>query len=213
MKIKYLVLVSFLFVLCGCTSLQKENVEDIVGTLATGYDKANIYRTGYSYYLSQGLTVTDYSLCNETIESNDNTFYLYVDLISYYNKKEIKHEKSDNSKYYSEISMNGKNGYFEINLKENNKYLIEIMFNYAKIEVMVDETNINVALKYAISILKSIEYNDNIIKNLLEEDVLNYQEEVYDIFGNTGTSSYLTALEQDQYVEPDEEVKDSDYIK
>lgn len=39
--------------------------------------------------------------------------------------------------------MIGKFGYVEVNLLKNDKYLVEIMYNYAKIEVIVDKSNLN----------------------------------------------------------------------
>ena len=87
------------------------------------------------------------------------------------------------------------------------------MYNYAKIEVIVDEKNINLAVSYAVSILRSIEYNDNIIANLLGDDVLSYQEEAYNIFNteSSESSNVLKAIEEDKYVE-EESIKDTDLI-
>ena len=87
------------------------------------------------------------------------------------------------------------------------------MFNYAKIEMMVEESDINNALNYAIAILRSVNYSDEIINNLLNEDILSYQEETYNIFNTTSgeKSNYLMAVEQDQYVE-EQTIKDSDLI-
>ena len=212
MKIKYFILVLMMVILCGCQTINNTSIDTIINGLNNTISKTNTFRTGYSYYLPNGLTVKDYSLYNETIESEDYTFYLYVDLVSYYNNIENNYEICDKCYYSKALNIDKKNGYLEINLKENNQYLIEIMFNYAKIEVMVDEANINYALSYAVTILKSVIFNDNIVANLLGEDILNYQEEVYDIFNTVSTdSNYLKALEQDQYEEP-QTIKDTDLI-
>ena len=42
-------------------------------------------------------------------------------------------------------------------------------------------------LSYAISLLSSISYNDKIIENMIGEDILNYNENEYNIFE---TASY-----------------------
>ena len=213
MKIKYIILIIIMVLLCGCQKVNDTNIEDIVNKISKNIEEVNTYHTGYSYYIPQGLKVKEYSLYNDVLENDKYTFYLYVDLISYYNKVKNDYAINDSAFYSTKISSKDKYGYLEINLKENNQYLIEIMFNYAKIEVMVDKDSINDSLSYAVAILRSIEYNDNIIANLLGDDVLSFQEETYNIFNTTSSdkSNYLQKLEEDQYVE-EENVKDADLI-
>jgi hypothetical protein len=213
MKIKHFILIVFMLLICACQKVNDESLEQIVGKVSSHINSSNVYRTGYSYYLPTGLNVKEYSLYNELLESSDYTFYLYVDLISYYNQTKNTYEKNDKAYYSATINHDDKYGYIEINLKENNQYLIEIMYNYAKIEVIVDEKNINLAVSCAVSILRSIEYNDNIIANLLGDDVLSYQEEAYNIFNTESSenSNVLKAIEEDKYVE-EESIKDTDLI-
>ena len=213
MKIKRLLLCLIVLFICGCQTISKTSIDDLINELATNINRVNVYRTGYSYYKTIGLSIKESSIYNEILESDSSTYYLYVDLISYYNKTNFDYKKSEKSYYSSSIEKGKKKGYLEINLQENNQYLIEIMFNYAKIEVMVDKEDITKALNYAIAILRSIEYNDDIINNLLDENVLSFQEETYNIFNTTSSdvSNYLKAVEQDQYVE-DEQIKDTDLI-
>lgn len=212
MKIKYIILSLFMFLLCGCGNIQDESIESIINELATTSNKVNQYHTGYSYYLPTGMKVKEYSSMNEVLETDENVYYLYVDLISYHKKNKNDYEVNEQLYYSKKIETDKKFGYIQISLQENDEYLIEIMFNYAKIEVMVEKDDINVALNYAVSILKSIKYNDSVIENLLGNDVLSFQEQVYDIFHTDSTekSNYLKAIEEDQYVEPD--VKDTDLI-
>ena len=56
------------------------------------------------------------------------------------------------------------------------------MYNYAKIEVIIDEDRINDVVSYAMIVLSSIKYNDEIINNLMGENVLDYKEIDFDIF-------------------------------
>ena len=213
MKIKRLLLCLAIFLLCGCQTVNNKKIEDITDQLSSDINEVNVYRTGYSYYIPTGLTVKEYSLYNEVLESDNLTFYFYIDIISYYNKVAFDYKPSDKLYYSAKINKGNKTGYLEINLQENNQYLIEIMFNYAKIEVMVDEDSIKSALSYAIAVLRSVDYNDEIIGNLLDENVLSYQEEIYNIFNTSSAdvSNYLKAVEQDQYVE-EEQIKDTDLI-
>lgn len=213
MKVKHILLFIFVFFMCACQTLQNTTIDELTIKLNQSINKVNTYRTGYSYYLPSGLSVKEYSLYNEVIESENITFYFYVDLISYFNKINFDYQKNNSSYFSKALNADNKSGYLEINLKENNQYLIEIMFNYAKIEMMVEESDINNALNYAIAILRSVNYSDEIINNLLNEDILSYQEETYNIFNTTSgeKSNYLMAVEQDQYVE-EQTIKDSDLI-
>ena len=211
MKIKYIMLISILLVLCGCQKLNDKPIDSITNKIYETIDNANVFRTGYSYYLPNSLAVKEYNDFNDVIESDENIFYLYVDLISYYNKKNFNFEKSYDSYYSNVLSKDDKTGYVEINLKENDKYLIEIMYNYAKIEVMVDKNNMNVALNYAVGILRSIKYQDSIIEHLVSSNVLSYQEEIYDIFTKVkNKENYLTVSDDSNVIEDD--IKDNDLI-
>lgn len=208
---KLILIVLSLFTICGCTNIKNESISSLTKEIAVSVDEYNTVRTGFKYYLPVGLVVDKTTLYNEVIKSTNYTYYLYVDVISYYNKTQNTYEKNENAYYSEELKSKDKFGYIEINLKENNQYLIEIMFNYAKIEVMVDYEDINLAVDYAVSILRSIEYNDNIIANILGEDILNYQEEVYNIFNTTSSDSiYLKYEEADKNQETEE--KDEDLI-
>jgi len=95
---------------------------------------------------------------------------------------------------------------------KNDKYLIEIMYNYAKIEVIVKKNDIHLVVANAISVLTSVHFNDNVLKTLLEEETSQFREFDFNIFETTTTtdSEYLQAVKDDVYQE--EEVHDSDLI-
>ena len=137
---------------------------------------------------------------------------MFVDIVSYYHKVENTYQIKDKAYYSSLINYNNKSGYVEVNVK-NDKYLIEIMYNYAKIEVIVDSKDIASAITNSLIILSSVNYNDDIINNLLEEDVLNYSEETFNIFEtNSNDSNFLKVVEEyDNYNK--DEVPDYDLIK
>lgn len=52
----------------------------------------------------------------------------------------------------------------------DNVYFIKVVYNYAKIESYVPKTKIENTLANSMIILKSINYNDNLIKKILEEE-------------------------------------------
>lgn len=213
MKIKLALLLTISFFICSCSSIKNKDLTDILNAIGSKITDYNTYHTGFKYYLPKGMNVKKTGLYNDEIESKDYIFYLYTDVISYYNKVQSDYEVKDDAFFSARLSSGTNFGYIEINLQENNQYLIEIMFNYAKIEVMVDYEDINLALEYAVSILRSIEYNDIVIASLVTDDVLSFQEEIYNIFDKTSSdSNYLKQVEEDIYVENNETVKDPDLI-
>ena len=215
MKFKYVIIIFCMFLICGCQTVQQKDFSLITNKLATNINKHNTYRTGYKYYLPTGISVKEYSLYNEVLESNEGRYYLFLDLISYSNKVKKAYEINKDAFYSASINSGEKFGYVEINLQENGQYLIEIMFNYAKIEVMVDYEGINIVLSHAVSILKSVEYNNYVIANLVGEDILNFQEEEYNVFNTTSSdSNYLKYIEEDELKEQEQEseLKDTDLI-
>ena len=173
--------------------------------------KDNIYRTGYSYYLPRGMKVADSTLYNEVIEDANSKYYLYVDVVSFYKKITKEYEINNNAIYSSKINYNDKFGYVEVNLLKNDKYLVEIMYNYAKIEVIVDKSKCKEAMLSIINILKSVEYNDSIIANLMGDDILNFNEEEFNIFNTKGSESNYLTVDND-YKEEEEKIFDPDLI-
>lgn len=208
---KIILIISFLFLITGCTNINNMSYEDLTQKFALDDIKANTIRTGYKYYLPRNMQVVDSSLYNEAIEDKYNVYYLYVDVVSYFKKQDSEYKINDKAIYSTSINYDDKKGYLEINLIENNQYLVEIMYNYAKIEVIVDIKNCKQAVLSAITILKSIEYNDNVIANLQGDDILNFYEEEIDIFNTKGnTSNYIT--KDDNYESVEETVPDTDLL-
>ena len=149
---KILIIISLIFLITGCSNINDLTYDEIIQNFGTISSRTNTYRTGYKYYLPRGMQVNDSTLFNEILEDGKNTYYLYVDAVSYLNQVDYKYEENSENIYSTSISNGEYFGYVEINLTENDKYLVEIMYNYAKIEVIVDEASINEALLSAISI-------------------------------------------------------------
>ena len=201
--------------LSGCTSVSQESLDHILATgMTSNINITNVYRTGYKYYLPKGMkniTSHDY---NEVIHSDRYAYYLYVDVVSYFNK--VREEYQENKDmYYSKALYKGNYfGYLQIKSLEDDKYFVEIMYNYAKIEVIVTEEDIKESLAYAIAILESITYNDTVLGSLMGDNVLNSNELEFNIFETAKSeSNYLELVEQyDQYNDNDE-VPDMYFIK
>lgn len=208
---KIILIIIILVSTAGCTNINKLSYDDIVNNITTISTKDNIYRTGYSYYLPRGMKVADSTLYNEVIEDANNKYYLYVDVVSFYKKITKEYEINNNAIYSSKISYNDKFGYVEVNLLKNDKYLVEIMYNYAKIEVIVDKSKCKEAMLSIINILKSVEYNDSIIANLMGDDILNFNEEEFNIFNTKGSESNYLTVDND-YKKEEEKIFDPDLI-
>ena len=170
MKLKVLLLISIILFCSGCNTINNMSIEEIVDfTSSSNLKISNQYRSGYKYYVPSGVGVYSKNDYNEILLKSNYRIYFYVDVVSYYNKVVKKYEVNNEAYYSQEISNGDKFGYVEIN-KYNDKYfLLEIMYNYAKIEVIIDEELINEAVTNAMIILTSISYNDNIINNLMED--------------------------------------------
>lgn len=211
--IKVLTIIALTFLAAGCVNIRKTSYENIINEAINSPVKIyNTYRKGYKFYLPHGLSIKDSKEYNEIISSNKYNYYLYIDIVSYLNKKENNYKENGKSVYSTNIINGNKSGYLEINDK-NGKYLVEIMYDYAKIEVMVDEDDLNEAVANSIIVLSSLHYNDNIL-NLNKEDILGYNDENIDIFNSKSGSDKSNFLEYvEEYDPTEEEIPDYDLIK
>lgn len=182
-------------ILTGCTIVRIDttSIDNIVDVILSKENTLyNRVGRGYKYYVPRGVTYIDSSGSNDKLYSNGVYYYLYLDEISYYYKKSVNY-KIDNSKYYSrKINNQGKRGYLEITQKDD-LYLIEFVYNYARIEALVPKEDINDTVLNCSYILSTIKYNSNIVKLSLEDDFLKNKEEKYNVFSskNNNDDSFL----------------------
>ena len=214
MKKKILLIGIILLLVCGCTNIKEMSYDDITNLVRTKEKNPNVFKKGYQYYIPKGLSLNTNGTNYAILSSIDTNYYLYVDLVSYMNQSNIDYKVNENALYSKKINYNNKLGYIEIKLWENNKYLIEIMYNYAKIEVMVEENLINKVLINSINILNSIKYNDLIIERLLNDDELSYTEEVFELFDDDVKSENNLEYKDETIIEDEQkdEIKDTDFI-
>ena len=207
---KIFLLVILVIFLTGCSIIENSKIDDIVNDVfSTQVDTLNVNRNGYRYYLPKGISVKSNRSFNEILSDQKYNYYLYVDLVSYNNKTSFIYNEKSSAYYSYKLEKNGKLGYIEINNYKNDQYLIEIMYNYAKIEVIVYESDINKAMTYAMVVLSSITYNDDVINNYLSESVNEFREKKFDIFEIVGSDNYIEFTDDDDTTE---EVNDPDYI-
>ena len=180
MKKKGIILCLLAIIMTGCTvvRIDTSSIDNMVNVVLsknnTLYNRVGI---GYKYYIPRGVTYIDSSASNDKLYCNGVYYYLYLDEIAYYYKNSLNFIE-DPSKYYSRKLDKG---YLEITKKEG-LYLIEFVYNYAKIEALVPEEDINTTVLNSSYILSTIKYNNNIVKLSLEDNFLKQKEEKYEEF-------------------------------
>lgn len=183
MKKKAILLILLLLV-SGCTivRIDTKNIDTIIDVvLSKNNTLYNQVGKGYKYYIPRGVSHINTIEYNDTLYSNGNYYYLYIDVVSYYYKKELACEQSNDSYYFKKIENGDKTGCVLIT-NANNKYLIKFVYNYAIIEALVDKEQINDVILNSSYILSTIKYNDKVIKIMLDTDYFKNKEEKYTLF-------------------------------
>lgn len=213
MKRKLLLIIFILITAVGCSNIKTETIENIIhDKISLNYKNKifNVYHKGYEYYLPKKMSVKRINDTNEIITSDKYTYYLYLDLVRVLEETEIPYENEKNLYKDYKFSYKNNNGYLKIkNINEN--YLVEIMYNYAKIEVIVEEDDLNEVINNAITILSTIKYNKNIIENLLKDNLLNYKDESLNLFDKVTNEDNFIKYEE-QYDDYEETIPDYDVI-
>ena len=211
---KFLVVLAAILILSGCSSIQSKDYDTLISEVASSrYDIVNTYRTGYKYYAPGNMDISNILDYNETLEDSSHKYYFYVDVVSYYNRVIENYEVNPEAYYSKVINYQDKYGYIEINKWKNGKYLLEIMYNYAKIEVIVEESFLKEAISYAMVILTSVKYNNNVLENIVGENVLTSKEIEFNIFETKKSESNFLKVSEEDIYEDNDTVKDPDLVK
>ena len=202
MKKKLIILTISVFLLTGCTNLTNMSVDELTDVMLN--DETNLSNNvfeGYKYYIPRGLRLTEKDEYNVSLQDEyNNTYYFYIDVISYYNEEELEYKVNNKAYFSKELDYNNKKGYLEITkIEDTNAYFIEYMYNYGKIEAFVKENEINSAIINMSSILSSLEFNRTVLESLIGNNVLNYTEDTYDVMQPKGSTAT-----KDTYLEYEE---------
>lgn len=214
-RIIVLLLAILLVTGCTITRIDNKDVKDLLDIiLSQDINLENKAGNGYSLYIPKGFTITDTEDNNILLlDTNANKYYLYLDVISYYHKTEINYDICSDCFYSQSLNYNDKNGYIEIN-EINNKYFIEIMYNYSKVEVYVKKDDLKDSISSISTVLASVKYNDLILNTIVGDNTLNYGEETFDIFKPKRTtgdfSNYIEVY--GNYNDVDNELPNEDSI-
>lgn len=214
-KIMFLFTLLVFFTGCSIKNINDYDINAVIDDALSNTDfTANVIFEGYKYYLPRGIKLVDKNDFNSKLLSNGNYYYLYVDVVSYYHNADILYTPLDNLYFSKEISYRGKKGYVEIS-EVNGMYYLKVVYNYAKVETCVKEDSLNGALYDSIKVLSSIEYNDTILSTTIGENVLDYQEEEFDLFDSKRENgNFLDYIEEyDVYKDDSDDVKDEDLLE
>lgn len=202
---KILVLFVAIILLSGCSIERIDNYtfdKEMDRVLSLKLKNQNTIGKGYKYYLPRTMDRIKSIDYNDVIIQNNERYYLYVDVVGYYYKKTINYELNSAAYYSNLLNYNGKKGYIEIT-NVDDKLLVEMFFNYAKIEVYTDSENLRKAVSNCSYILGTMKFNDSLLNEMYEQGNLNSKEENYYLF-NEGTSNdnFLDYVEEyDTYKE------------
>ncbi len=202
MKKKIILLIIAVLTLTGCTNLTNMSIDEVVDVmLESDTNLSNNVFEGYEYYIPKGLKLLEKDEYNASLKDEyNNTYYFYIDVVSYYNKEETDYKVNKKAYFSKELNYNKKKGYLEITkIEDTDRYFIEYMYNYGKIEAFVKENEIKSAIINMSSILKSLEFNRTVLESLIGNNVLNYKEDTYDVMKPKGSTAT-----KDTYLEYEE---------
>ena len=84
---KYIVLITLLVLLTGCMNIYDQDYDSIISDALNGSEmKENTNLKGYKFYLPEGMNLIGDFEHNNILYSDGDKYYMYADLVSYYNK-------------------------------------------------------------------------------------------------------------------------------
>ena len=180
---KLFTIIICVFFLAGCnaTNINDLSLTEIVDSSLEKESKLyNTNNKGYRYYLPTEFEITKDDDYVQVLNSHGDTYYLNIDVVSYYYKNKITTEhKLDDYEYYT-FESKDKSGYLRIT-QNNEDFFVELCYNYAIIEVEVEESEIKYAVSRGITILNSVKYNDTVIEKKLNDKDIESKETAYKI--------------------------------
>ena len=213
--LKKIILITGLFLITGCTSISIDTLTidtAIQNVLSQDKQLYNTYEVGYRLYKPRNFNLLKSDGNNYVYISNGKSYYLYVDILAYYNKVNNQYNLQKDAYYTQEFNYNGKYGFINIVEKDDYFYL-KIMYNYAIIEMKVKEDEIIESVIYSGVLLSSIKYNDNVITHLVQNNLIGSNEKKFELQGPTEKEeTYLDYLEDYDDYDEENEIPDPDLI-
>ena len=193
-------IICLLFLLLGCKRIDNnDNYIEYVYNCLNSNKITNNVSLGYKYYIPKGVKkIHDYDY-NQIFLTKKTKIYLYVDIISYFYKKNLIIEKKEGCYYYKEFNNNG---YIQIE-KKDDEYYTTIVYNYAKVEFYSSKEKLNENITLSTIILNSIEYNDLVIEKILDGELGEFSEFNYELEKPEDASSNFSQI-LEEYVQKEE---------
>lgn len=195
---KIITIIFVIFITAGCTivRIDTKSIDTTINVVLSKNNKLyNRIGKGYKYYVPKGVSYIDTDEYNDKLYSNGVYYYLYVDAVSYFYKRNITYKENKDAYYSRKIDINNKKGYLEINKVKDDKYHVDFLYNYAKIEALVPKSELNTVILNSTYILSTIKFNNNVVKLMLNDDYFINKEEKYDVFTskkqNTNSLDYV----------------------
>ena len=196
---------------CSIRRLDDKNIDKNINILLSEkVNMTNVNFEGYNYYVPIGLKFLTKEDYNAVLKDRfGNKYYLYVDVIAYYHNIENTYEVNEKSYYSKKLDYRKKTGFIEVN-EIDDKYYIEYVFNYGRIQALIEKSDLIMVINNMSYILRSIEYNDEVLESLVGENILSYAEETFSLFETEATqedfldvvkkydSGYKEAKDQEQ---------------
>ena len=213
--LKKIILLFGLLLVSGCTNIRIDalNVSSAINSVLSQDNKLyNTYEVGYKFYKPRNFNLLKNTDNNYVYINNGKNYYLYVDILAYYNKVNNEYNLQKNAYFTQEFNYSDKYGFINI-IEKDSYFYIKIMYNYAIIEVKVKEKDIIESVIYSSILLSSIEYNDNVIAHLVQNNLIGTDEKNFELKGpDEKEETYLDYLEDYDEYENSNEIPDPDVI-
>lgn len=215
---KIISLTLLLLIITGCSvnKVKDDSFDNIVNSiLYQDTNLSNISFDGYKLYLPRNTIVIEKREYNLEIKDKKNTYYLYISPVEYYYKTKVEHKEDKNLFYSKNLNYKNNIGYIDI-IEVDNKYFVEVVYNYAKIETIVSKSSLNDAFLNICCILSTIKFNDNVINYKLSNSGFDLSTEEFSIFkSKKNDDNFLKYVEEyDKYDNnSNSKAKDDDVIE
>lgn len=188
---KLIVLLSIVLLLvtgCSIKKLDSSDFEENMELLLSEKVKtSNVQFEGYKYYVPEGLKFVNKEDYNAILMDRfNNKYYVYFDVISYFHRVDNTYKIKQDAYYSKVINYNNKDGYLEIT-EYGSKYFIVFVYNYTKIEALVNKNDLVNVVNNMCYILRSVKFNDKVLESLVGDNVLSYAEESFTLFDTAPT--------------------------
>ena len=196
---KKILLFIFILFISGCTivRIDTSDIDNIINVVLSKENTLfNRIGKGFKYYIPRGVTYIDTDGLTDRLYSNGTFYYLYIDVLSFYHNIILVYEENEDAYFSRRITpADGfrNYGFLEIN-RRGNMYHVEFVYNFARMETVVNRRNLNNAILNAAYILSTIQYNRDFIRLMLDEGRFVNREEVFDNFLPNENSGNLFEL-------------------